>query len=1257
LYIKEVELKNFKSFGRSVRVPLKNDFVTVTGPNGSGKSNIVDALLFALCLSSSRAMRAERLPDLIYRGDNGKNPDFAQVTVKLDNSGRIFPLDQDIIEVSRKIKVKSDKYASSYFFNGKSCGQAELLDLLAKAGITPESYNIVMQGDVTRIIEMTPVDRRKIIDEIAGVSEFDEKKKKAMDELDVVRERIGRVDVILEEVSAQLSRLQVERDRAHTYQAHREELAMQEAFLLLARLKEASGELAGLDGEIASLDAKNQALLEKADGKKSELSALDKKLAALSQEITHKGEDEQISVKRRIEELKGEIARQAAMAEMAEKAAAETDGQQKSCFIQSEKLSAELSAVQEKMRDASLRQASIKAELEDQLLLSAAAKESLTAADARFAGLRDDLSGARQIREEAKSRLGDQVRERDRLLDATRRAGLEREELSAGIKEALDSLAGLGHEAEKLRAEVAGLNDQAMQMERDRDDLESARLRLRREIVEAERELQRLQGEFAKCDGRMKAAEDRSGYSRAVEAVRSAIKRQMLQGLYGTVSELANVQAKYSAALEVAAGARMQSIVAETDGDAAAAIEYLKRSQIGRATFLPLNKLDGGSRGEQGGLGSRPNHPGVVDYALNLVDFDPKFLPAFWYVFRDTLVVESLGDARRLMGRYRMVTLEGDLVEKSGAMTGGHYRSKMKFAAEEKNRLLELSDRIASAEGERSERLEKQDRIEEQISRISREVEELNKTISKKTFQLDEMGTSRPRLEKAVAEKRERLAAMEGESSGYKERLGSLEKEIYESEAALAAVQEKIDLLEGELKGSEIVELNRKADVAGSEIKRLTDRISAIDAEILKDRIREDGLTEKIGEIGERRQSLESQKAESLQKKDAASALIASLGGQLAGAQAREAEIEGELFGLKGERGGILEKTLAVQREIDLAERERDRIEARRNATAAARDSADSKVEALRSQIEGSGVDPAQEPPSSETVAEKIMALEAAMRALEPVNMLAIAEYDHVKTRYDILAQRRSTLSGEREAIIDKLERYDQMKKEAFLTSFTEINRNFKTIFQELSRGEGDLILESPEEPLTGGMTIKARPAGKPFHRLEAMSGGEKSLTALSFIFAIQMYRPAPFYAMDEIDMFLDGANVERVARLIKKISARAQFIVVSLRKPMILQSRYTLGVTMQENNITSVTGICTREEERREAAAGAPAARSETAASAGEGTGALPEGEAGAGNEGSVQAEAGIAATSEVAVVNAAEVQAGQDAGQDAEQLQVEAK
>ncbi|HPE64503.1 MAG TPA: AAA family ATPase, partial [Methanothrix sp.] len=200
MYIKEIELRNFKSFGRKVVIPLKNDFIAITGPNGSGKSNVVDALLFALSLSSSRAMRAERLPDLIYRGDNGKNPDFTEVTVKFDNAERTVPVDEDVVEISRKVRLTKNKYQSIYYFNGNPCTQTEIHDHLSRAGITPEGYNVVMQGDVTRIIEMSPLDRRRIIDEIAGVAEFDEKKKKALEELEVVRERIDRGDVILEEV-------------------------------------------------------------------------------------------------------------------------------------------------------------------------------------------------------------------------------------------------------------------------------------------------------------------------------------------------------------------------------------------------------------------------------------------------------------------------------------------------------------------------------------------------------------------------------------------------------------------------------------------------------------------------------------------------------------------------------------------------------------------------------------------------------------------------------------------------------------------------------------------------------------------------------------------------------------------------------------------------------------------------------------------------------------------------------------------------
>lgn len=1169
MYIKEIELTNFKSFGRKLRIPLYEDFIVVTGPNGSGKSNIVDALLFALSLSNSRAMRAERLPDLIYRGDNGKNPNYAQVTVRLDNTSRTMPIDRDVIEISRKIKQNADKYHSLYYFNGKSCSQGELQDHLVRAGITPEGYNVVMQGDVTRIIEMTPFERRKIVDEIAGVAEFDEKKRKALAELDVVGERIGRVDVILAEVGTQLSRLKEERDKALSYQAHRDERRRMEAFLLLAKLREAESDLASLEKESLGISYQRESLSGKLEGSRALLREIEESLQGLNSRITHKGEDEQIQVKRKIEEVRGKIARHQGRIEICQGEVSDSEKAQKACYLEIDRLRQELDILASRLAESQIRKASAQGEMQDHQLEAASARARIAEADSRFAELRDCLAEVLRQREEAKSLLGDQVRERDRLLDSARRASLERDEIRAEMEEAREALSNADEERERIQAEIDELASKVGEMERDKDDLERSRIGIRRDLAELDRSLQRLQGEYARLEAQVRAAEERSGYSRAVEAVRSAIRRQMLQGLQGTIADLGNVNPRYSTALEIAAGARLQSIVADSDQDAAIAIDYLKSSQIGRATFLPLNKLEAGS------LPSLPHRPGVVDFALNLVEFDDIFFPAFWYVFRDTLVVENLDTARQLMGRYRMVTVEGDLVEKSGAMTGGHYKSRLRFAADESKRLVEMSEKLSATDGERSRLLERLDRVEEQISRARREQEELDKELSRRSFRLEEAKGARPRLERLLEERNSRLEEMDREAGETRQRLDVLEREIRDVEVNLAGHQTRKDDLESQLAGSQIPELTVQAKSAEDQVNRYQDRVKEIDEEIMRDQLKVESLQEKLRDLARRREDLDGKKAEALGRARSSSEQVAELEQVLESMTHREGEIEAELHELKGERGEVLDRMTAIQKEIEQAERELDRLEARLTAATAAEAQVRGTVQGLRSEIEGRGVDSTEEPPKSEIILEKIKALERAMEELEPVNMLAVDEYDRVGQRFGILEERRNTLSREREEIIQKIDRYDQMKKEAFLASFLEINQNFKDTFQELSGGEGYLVLENEEDPLNGGMTIRARPAGKVLHRLEAMSGGEKSLTALSFIFAIQRFRPAPFYAMDEIDMFLDGVNAEKVARLIKRISRQAQFIVVSLRKPMIQQAKYTVGVAMQEKNVSSVTGIC----------------------------------------------------------------------------------
>ncbi len=1168
MYIKEIELRNFKSFGRKVVIPLKNDFIAITGPNGSGKSNVVDALLFALSLSSSRAMRAERLPDLIYRGDNGKNPDFAQVTVKFDNSSRTVPVDEDVIEISRKVRLTKNKYQSIYYFNGNPCTQTEIHDHLSRAGITPEGYNVVMQGDVTRIIEMSPLERRRIIDEIAGVAEFDEKKKKALEELEVVRERIDRGDVILEEVESQLGRLSEERDRALAYQAQREEKRRQEAFLLLAKLKEAESDLADLEREGEGLRTRDEELSVRLDRERAELSDLEEELKVLASEITYKGEDEQIEVKRQMVERKGSIEAEENRIEMADAEIADLEAEQRSDYLEADRLGREAEDLSTKVRDGSIRKASILAEIAEREETLSGYREKIARADARYAELRDQLSAVKKELEEAKSRTADLMRERDRHLDAARRRSIEGEEAALEISEAKEAMAAFDREKERIVRDRKGLEDRISNLEEERDDLDSARISIRREMAGVDERLQKLQMEKARAEASLRSGEG-SGYSRAVEAIRSAISRGQLAGLFGTIAELGEVGEVHATALEVAAGARLQSIVADNDGDAARAIEFLKRSKAGRATFLPLNKM------APGRPPAPPDEAGVVDYALNLVGFDPRFLPAFWHVFRDTLVVRDLETARRLMGRYRMVTLEGDLVEKGGAMTGGSFKSRLKFAADERQKLEEANRKVLAAQGEREALIERLDRVEGEVSKVRREMEDLAREVSRIEIRAEEIDGQKLRLERSIQDREKRLAEMKAEAAEVREKLDSLEREIRGGESESRGCEERAGALERDLAGSEIPELSALADGLEAEIRGLERRVTEIEAEITGDRLRLESSSARKAELAARKEAREGKKRAATEKKNAAAERIREAKLVLEELAKKEREIEEELSDLKGERSRLLDRTMARSREVDTIERELDRIRARIAAAEGAAREMRSAADELRAEIEGCGIDLSEEPPKSQTIIRKISALERSMQELEPVNMLAIEEYDRVFDRRETLRDRRETLAREREDLLAKLDRYEEMKREAFIAAFDGINQNFRDTFHRLSDGEGELVLENEDDPLAGGMTIRARPARKAFHRLEAMSGGEKSLTALSFIFAIQRFRPAPFYALDEIDMFLDGANVERVAKLIKGIAEMAQFIVVSLRKPMIQEAKYVVGVTMQENNISTVTGVC----------------------------------------------------------------------------------
>ncbi len=523
-----------------------------------------------------------------------------------------------------------------------------------------------------------------------------------------------------------------------------------------------------------------------------------------------------------------------------------------------------------------------------------------------------------------------------------------------------------------------------------------------------------------------------------------------------------------------------------------------------------------------------------------------------------------------------MVTLEGELLEKSGAMVGGSISSKsgISFAAAEKDKLLELAEEIKSLDASRNAAISKQDSIESHLFELSRKIRDNEATISRKEHQLEEIAGRETKLAELLEAKQADLKAIEESKTELRAEMDRVIAEKADKEEVVSELEIQISGLEEKLADSPLPEINKKIEFVDEELRRLDSRIRDIEATQNALQLEKEYAEQKIIEAKELIRELDEKKASRLEKVNSLKVKIKEFEEKLEVKKAREFELSDELIGLQQEREKVQAEHNAVKRRVSIASTTLEKARQQVLTLTATKNALFDQEKQLVEEIHKRGLEETDEVPNYETVYMRIQAIDEALRRLEPVNMRAIDEYNEVELRLSDLQGKRDTLFTEREQLLERIDQYEQLKRDAFMESYTGINANFKEIFHELSDGTGELLLDDPDDPFAGGMTIQAQPKEKTLQRIEAMSGGEKSLTALAFIFAIQQYRPAPFYAFDEIDMFLDGWNVERVSRRVKASGSKVQFIVVSLRKPMIQAASRTIGVTMQENNLTSITGV-----------------------------------------------------------------------------------
>lgn len=1167
MYIKQLEVDNFKSFANKIDIPLLKGFTTISGPNGSGKSNIIDSILFALGLSTSRTLRAEKLFHLISTHTK-RNEAIVKVTfgeTKDETHGNDFT-------VTRKIKKSSQGYNSVYYINDKPVTLTEIHTLLEKYNITPNSYNVMMQGDVTSITNCSSNERRKIIDEIAGIADFDRRIEQATNELTTVEQRVEKSSLILSEVDTRLEQLKEEREVALKYQKLKEEKTALEGQISTVKFFDLKRNLEQAHANILDFTKKKKQEEAKHKDLEERLTLIKSKYEEISALVREKGEAQQIEIKKQAEETKGAIERKQSAINYADKQ------------IQDGLKAAENSKNGIEVQQQKIKDTELKIQLKNDEIVGI--EKNIAEQKAELKKILEEMTGLNQTADQHIEKRNLHRKELETLQDKENNLIKEKLPLENELKNLQKDLADAKEQVEKLTdfkknfgSNKDLINTQVTELKREMDDLKIVQQNAmheldttKNEIADLNYNIQMAYRKISTMEAQKQAAED-ANFGRAIDTVMNA----KLKGVHAPLVKLGKVDKEYATAMEIAIGGRMTHVVVDDEHVGSVAIELLKSSNAGRATFIPLNKLK--SCPAKLPL---PKDKGVIDYAINLIDFDDKYLDAFFYAVGDTLVVEDLGCAKKLMGKYRVVTLDGEIIEKSGSMTGGAVRkSGLRFSQNEDEELDKFKVKLKEMEKQSAELEAKRISLEKKLEDVRVNYSNTMTEYNKANLEVGSLVKNSEQNETLIAEKTEFITLTEPKIGAIALKLDKMEENHVKLGDSITKVQEEIEKVEKLINDEDLKDLKEKTESVEFEIKRLTTNltnanndISEFGREIAFFKGLIETKEEEIVNIKKNNETLEKDKVKYATEIEEEKVKLEKLEEQIA-------EITEKLGELLKQRDDINNDLMEIEKQKHIQASDIERIGEQIESFKARRRELEPELESAREDLENAGVEINKLEPvtiSIEEITSKIQRLEKRMEDLGLVNMRAITAYDEVLARQSELKEQIETLTKERKQILERMQGYEQLKKETFMKTYNNINENFKEVFHRLSDGEGTLVLENEEDPLSGGLTIEAQPRDKKKQRLEGMSGGEKSLTALAFVFAIQRYMPAPFYAFDEVDMHLDGLNVEKLSDMIKHQAKDTQFIVVSLRKPMIESANRTIGVTQKEKGITRVTGVKLRD-------------------------------------------------------------------------------
>ncbi|MGM0172826.1 chromosome segregation protein SMC [Enterococcus sp. DIV0800] len=1177
MYLKRIEIAGFKSFADRTKIEFEQGVTAVIGPNGSGKSNITEAIRWVLGEQSAKSLRGGKMPDIIFAGsESRKQLNIAEVTVVLDNTDHYLPLEFSEVSVTRRYRRTGE---SDFFINKKACRLKDIQDLFMDSGLGKESFSIISQGKVEAIFASKPEDRRGIFEEAAGVLKYKQRKRKAEQKLFETEDNLSRVQDIIYELEDQLTPLAAQSEAAKEFLALKKELTITDVSLTVTKIKQtrASWEAAKVDYEDLSQTVADKGhFIQATEG---QLGELREKRGILDEQIEN-GQQQLLHLSEALKQAEGQKELLSERSKNTQKTSAEYQGtltEQRHKKVSCEQ---ELQAVKAQLAS---KQAE-KLELDEKI-------QRLTEESVKY------QKSPKELLEDLRGNYVELMQESANVSNELKYLERQYNQETAKNQQSVTRFEALREQLQTLTAEQADAQQAVIELESRLQTEQGAYRQLVEEKNATQQQLQKeqqlmydLMSQVQQARARQKSLQEiQENYSGFYQGVRSVLQhKEQLSGIVGAVTELIQVPEEYTLAIETALGAAAQHIIVENEKDARQGITFLKQQRSGRGTFLPLTTIKPRSLALHH-LHAIQETEGFLGVASELVAFPESVAPVMQNLLGGIVIARDLNSANQLARqvRYqvRVVSLDGDVMNAGGSMTGGATKQGNRGNLfNQSHELAEWTKRSAEID----QALQAKEQFVRQLqTKVTKQNEELEtiRTQGEQTrlaYQEAQSGEKRVESELARLEKEQALFSYEAKElesflTDYQKQKADLEMQ----QTALQQQQADVNL--------EIQQLNQESDQLEEKRQQIVLELSRLQADyaVLEERLmylerQTLNLESQLQELDSQIHSLENQLLALSSDSSDHEETEESLNQRLVELSAARQQLQEELVDWKQARQILQQKVDQADGALTAANREQKNLLALQSQADVQKNRYELKLDNALAYLqeeysltfEGAEAQ-ADEEIDQQAAQQEVARLKQAIEKLGPVNLNAIEQYKQVEERYDFLTTQRDDLLSAKEQLFETMDEMDDEVKSRFYETFQAIREKFKVVFPNMfGGGRAELVLTNPEDLLNTGIEIEAQPPGKKLQSLSLLSGGERALTAIALLFSIIQVRPVPFCVLDEVEAALDEANVARFGRYLSAFQDDTQFIVVTHRKGTMEAADVLYGVTMQESGVSKIISV-----------------------------------------------------------------------------------